>query len=475
MQFACPQCAQKLQTDDAYAGRSVRCPKCNTKLTVPAPAPIPEGGDVSPAATGGGAFPKKQIRLPATGARAPGVAASASRPQVPNRYGPSARRSHTDSTNVSQGLAFAIGLGVTVVVYLVLAINPKWYVSVLLMDRGWICYAEMILAGWAAGFLLLKWRRMKKQKQAMLLNVLPAEISEDITAENVDRFLENIDSLPPHLHASFMISRMRHGLAHFKVRRSNPEVASMMMAQSDMDAGAIHSSYAVLKVFIWAIPILGFIGTVLGISDAVQSFSATLESAQEIDALRASLNGITSGLAVAFDTTLVALVLSLLISFPASAMQKAEEDLLTWVDEYCNENLLKRLNDSAAAGGAGALKTDDTASVVAAVLDGQRAFVSGLHAAAERYDQLRERQEKLAAEFTAAVNAFTGDAQAARTDSVAAIRETAEALQKSFAPLAEGVANLNRLLGELGGRQVTVQKPAIHQHFSLFGGRAKKE
>ncbi len=456
MRFACPQCDQKLQTDDAHAGRTVRCPKCNAKVIVPPP---PDASP-APAATEGPVRQKIVIR-PSGGA--------GGRPAPARERRPSARE-HTDSTNVRMWLAFLIGLGITIVVYLFLAINRTWYLSQLLMERGWVCYAETLLAGWAAGILILKVRMLSQQKQAMLLNVLPSEISEDITAENVDRFLENIDSLPPHLHASFMVNRMRHGLAHFKVRRSNPEVASMMMAQSDMDAGAIHSSYALLKVLIWAIPILGFIGTVLGISDAVGSFSATLEKAQDIDTLRQSLNGITGGLAVAFDTTLVALVMSLMISFPASTMQKAEEDLLTWVDEYCNENLLKRLNDSAAAGGAGTLGSDP-GTIVAAVLDGQRTFGIALDTVMDRFQALHERQAALAAEFTGAVNGFTRDGREARGESVQAIRETAEALKASFAPLAEGVGALNALLAELGGKQVTVQKPVVHRHFSLFGGR----
>ena len=456
MRFACPECDQKLQTDDAHAGRTVRCPKCNAKVTVPSP---PEASP-APAVAEGPARQKIVIRA---GGGSGGRAARAE-DQRP------AARQHTDSTNVTVWLAFLIGLGIAIVVYLFLAINRAWYLSQLLMERGWVCYAETLLAGWAAGILILKWRKLGKQKQAMLLNVLPTEISEGITADNVDRFLENIDSLPPHLHASFMVSRMRHGLAHFKVRRSNPEVASMMMAQSDMDAGAIHSSYALLKVLIWAIPILGFIGTVIGISDAVGSFSATLEKAQDIDTLRQSLNGITGGLAVAFDTTLVALVMSLMISFPASTMQKAEEDLLTWVDEYCNENLLKRLNDSAAAGGAGTLGTDP-GTIVAAVLDGQRQFVTGLDAVAERFDALRERQAATAAEFTAAVTRFTRDAQGIRSEAADSIRETAAALQASFGPLGGGVAELNKLLAELGGRQVTVQKNVVHRHFSIFGPR----
>ncbi len=58
-----------------------------------------------------------------------------------------------------------------------------------------------------------------------------------------------------------------------------------------------------------------------------------------------SLKGVTAGLGTAFDTTLVALVMGLILKFICDPMQKKEEDLLNGVDDYCNENLMKRLND----------------------------------------------------------------------------------------------------------------------------------
>ena len=55
----------------------------------------------------------------------------------------------------------------------------------------------------------------------------------------------------------------------------------------------------------------------------------------------------TTGLGVAFDTTLLALVMSIVIMFPASSLQKAEEDFLNRVEFYCDERLARRLDDSA--------------------------------------------------------------------------------------------------------------------------------
>ena len=115
----------------------------------------------------------------------------------------------------------------------------------------------------------------------------------------------------------------------------------------------VAGSYSLLKVFIWAIPILGFVGTVLGLSSAIGNFQGVMGGATDIDALMGSLGGVTAGLGTSFDTTLLGLIYSIILSFPLSALQKTEEDNLNNVDAYCNETLLPRLNDAGGSGGAG--------------------------------------------------------------------------------------------------------------------------
>jgi hypothetical protein len=67
--------------------------------------------------------------------------------------------------------------------------------------------------------------------------------------------------------------------------------------------------------------------------------------------MKDSIGLVTSGLGVAFDTTLLALVMSIFIMFPTSSLQKAEEDYLTQVDDYCRRNLIARLDDGEGTGG----------------------------------------------------------------------------------------------------------------------------
>tara|TARA_B100000963_G_scaffold344022_1_gene346453 strand:- start:752 stop:1288 length:537 start_codon:yes stop_codon:yes gene_type:complete len=132
----------------------------------------------------------------------------------------------------------------------------------------------------------------------------------------------------------------------------------MLKSQSEIDATMVDSSYVLIKVFIWAIPILGFIGTVLGISEAVSSFGGEMGAAADIEVIKEQLGQVTGGLSEAFDTTLVSLIFSLWVMFPTSVMQKNEEDLLNKVDEYCNEYFLKRLREP--HGEVGTVESGDT-------------------------------------------------------------------------------------------------------------------
>ena len=90
--------------------------------------------------------------------------------------------------------------------------------------------------------------------------------------------------------------RVLRVLEHFRARNNNSEAAGLLSTQSDIDANAVATSYSLIKVFIWAIPILGFIGTVYGLGSAVGSFGAGLDAVQDITVLKKSLNAITDTL-----------------------------------------------------------------------------------------------------------------------------------------------------------------------------------
>jgi len=393
--FECSNCGSDLKVDEAKAGLKAKCPYCNATITVPEPPETDEGAEAGDdrgalAAAAREAAGRKGGRHEA--ARAPHRRSGASTAPA-GRGGP--RESQLASAvDVSMLKSLGIGVAAAVVFYILITPLRGYYFAELFLGREWVPFVLVTLMGWAVGILVLKWGTLRRQRGAMLLDVLPSRLGNDISPESVDRFLAQLKRVPPHLRDSLMVNRVRRALEHFKVRKSNPEVASLLASQSDIDASAVESSYTMVRVLIWAIPILGFIGTVLGISEAVGGFSGSLDQAEDIEVLKSSLNDVTAGLAIAFDTTLVALAMSILVSFPAHYLQKAEDDLLNWVDEYCNENLLKRLNDAGSVSDVASHTQEIMRSLGAAVASNQAEIMDDFRAVQKGMARVQDEQIK---------------------------------------------------------------------------------
>ncbi|MEZ6057401.1 MAG: MotA/TolQ/ExbB proton channel family protein [Planctomycetaceae bacterium] len=86
-----------------------------------------------------------------------------------------------------------------------------------------------------------------------------------------------------------------------------------------------HDQYALLQTITWAVPILGFLGTVMGITLAIANVTP--------DQLDSSLNEVTGGLAVAFDTTALALTFSIVMVFGYFFVKRSDEEILRRVNQ----------------------------------------------------------------------------------------------------------------------------------------------
>jgi biopolymer transport protein ExbB/TolQ len=273
-------------------------------------------------------------------------------------------------TDVGLRITGAVAALITALFYLAV-VQPLSgsYFAELFGARGWVPYVIAWLSAWAGVLLSVKAWLLAGQQRALLLDLLPDAIAARVTPTNSDEFRQHLrdiaeQRLParrlPLIGAitassrSFLVERLGRALERFRMRRSTEDVIDQLVTQSQLDANAVESSYTMIRVFIWAIPLLGFIGTVVGISAAVAGFSDSVASAVDLEVMKQSIGSVTTGLGVAFDTTLLALVMSIVIMFPASSLQKAEEDFLGQVDAYCDERLGRRVHDGANAQAPGA-------------------------------------------------------------------------------------------------------------------------
>ncbi len=91
-------------------------------------------------------------------------------------------------------------------------------------------------------------------------------------------------------------------------------------------------SYLFPRYVIWAVPVLGFIGTVLGISLAADGIRRIIGSDGGLSGLSGDLSGAIAPLGIAFDTTLIALSLSVALMLLLSLVQREEERALSTLE-----------------------------------------------------------------------------------------------------------------------------------------------
>jgi len=386
-------------------------------------------------------------------------------------------------TNVSGLWACLTAITATAVFYLLLwpisSIGGKQtYIGRLFIGTssyaagGWVPIAEVFTFCWAGGMLVQKWFKIRRQQRGLLYDVLPQELGEAITLDNLDQFTSHIRSLPKEAAGSFLVTRCLPGLEHFRVRKSASDTATMLSSQSDIDASSVDASYTMFHVFIWAIPILGFLGTVIGVSDAVAGFTGTLESSSDIGGLKTGLKSITSGLGTAFDTTFVALSMAMLLTFPVSSLQKNEGDLLGHIDEYTNENFLRRLDDGRDGGaerGLGGSRSDVARLINAALAPHQAqldAWTKSVQAIGEDVAaQVKQDWEGVAATFVeeharqaSRIHEIDGLVSASRegllqtvADVTAARREASETMHEAASSVQTYAVSLKRSHSEARG------------------------
>jgi len=326
MDARCPHCGEPALFLEADAS-ILRCRACGRSSLRPA----------RPAATAIGAAPGAGGALPSGG---PIVEAPWA-----GFFSASARRASAPG-EVPVLPAAGAALVATGLFYLALRAVPASRLAELFVERGWVPYAIAFVSAWALALLVAKRMRLGRERRLLARDWLarPGR-APAIAPDDVDETLAGLALEPAFARESFLPQRLIRALRHFQARRRVVEVVEFLSVESRADESRIDASYGLIRVFIWVVPTLGFIGTVIGIGVAVGGFSTTLESASSLEGMRDSIGAVTGGLGVAFDTTLVALVMSILIMFPSSALQRQEESFLSEVDDYCAEHLVRRLAD----------------------------------------------------------------------------------------------------------------------------------
>jgi biopolymer transport protein ExbB/TolQ len=246
-------------------------------------------------------------------------------------------------TRVNNLLTFLLGGVLTLAFYGALMLFPPNWFSDMFTQRGWVQYATVLLTSWSLVILLFKWRKLALQRRALDYQVVPANPDFVLSSATVEEVMNRIYAVADAPKQFVLFNRITVALSNLRNLGRVGDVDDILRSQAEQDESFMETSYALVQSFVWAIPVLGFIGTVIGLSDAIGSFSSVLAESGEVDELAVALRGVTAGLATAFETTLVALVAALIIQMVLTFQKKAEEEFLDSCSEYCGRNVVGRL------------------------------------------------------------------------------------------------------------------------------------
>ena len=208
--------------------------------------------------------------------------------------------------------------------------DRSWYVVVRDYEQE-TCFILML---WAMAIMGLKTRATLLE--GSLLNEDFVQINEgmSILPEDTREYTRGLQALPPEERESLLPRALMAALHRFSSTRNVQDVSEAVKSVCDSESDRLDSELSMVRYIAWAIPSIGFIGTVRGIGEALS---------QADRAVQGDISGVTTSLGVAFNSTFIALIISIVLMFLMHQLQLIQERLVLDTHNYCDQRLLRHL------------------------------------------------------------------------------------------------------------------------------------
>lgn len=206
---------------------------------------------------------------------------------------------------------------------------PRDIVIVLKDYEQEVCFILML---WGGYLILSKCRTILRNKYLFTVDLIEATEEESFVPENI---IEKLDTeLSAERSSAPLIQTLRSALWRYAGTRNVQNISDAIESSVEALAVRQEAENSMIRYLIWAIPSIGFIGTVRGIGDALSLAD---------QALAGDIAGMTNSLGVAFNSTLVALLISIFLMFLFHQLQRLQDGQLVDIQGYCDQYLLARI------------------------------------------------------------------------------------------------------------------------------------
>ncbi len=351
-----------------------------------------------------------------------------------------------NGANGSQWLGYVGTVAMLVLAFLfpigLMVFNPT-----LMFERGWEQYVGTGIYFWAVLTLSRELIRLWRNEQAFeeapaLLKRINASLATRgagvATTQARSSFDDDQRILP---------TRVRQLVCYLKESR-NPSVTQLMEVNREgpgLDQEHMAGRFTLTRYILYLLPVIGFIGTVEGISRALMNISMVLPMVKNLDGFLTNLTSVTAALQIAFDSTLLALFLSAALMLVQTLVLRRSEAVLARIDRWVVEHVLPRVGTDNPL----AERVVETLASQFDLLGNKLASViePAIHALEAQAGNLGTKLQAPIAQFAAEVERLTGSLVAFQSgaDRISRIGADLEAIGSASESLRRGVAGLARM------------------------------
>jgi biopolymer transport protein ExbB/TolQ len=191
-----------------------------------------------------------------------------------------------------------------------------------------------ILMLWALAIMGFKARTTMQEKSMLEMPLVSIAEGTRILPDDASQLSRPLQSLQADQQTYLLPRALQSALARFEVTSSVQDATEAVSSVCDTENNRLDSELSMVRYITWAIPSIGFIGTVRGIGAAL---------GQAHEAMQGNIAGVTASLGVAFNSTFIALLISIVVMFFIHQLQLIQERLVLDSYSYCETRLLRFL------------------------------------------------------------------------------------------------------------------------------------
>jgi biopolymer transport protein ExbB/TolQ len=206
--------------------------------------------------------------------------------------------------------------------------------SVWVIVRDYEQEIAFILATWSIGLIIQQARAVGRDRKLLDNKYIDVDENHVVLPEDARAYARPLERLAPEEQDMFLPRALMVGLNRFGATKSVQDAAEAITDECEFEASRLDAHLSMVRFTAWAIPAIGFVGTVRGIGHALTEAQA---------ALHGDISGVTLGLGVTFNATLTALSLSIVVMFCLHQLQQAQDRLVLDTRTYIDRGLIRHM------------------------------------------------------------------------------------------------------------------------------------